>query len=81
MAEVRVAPDRLLVTVALPNARLGDVVLMVTRSTLHVQSLPGRGALNLVYPLPMAAEPGAFVARELNGVLDVVILRVSRRSV
>ena len=81
LAEVRVAKDRLIVTVPMAETRLADAVLFVTRSTMTVRSIPGRGSLQLTYPLPVEAEPGAFVARERNGVWDIAILRVSKKSI
>lgn len=80
VAEVRVAKDRLVVTVPMPHARLADVVLFVAGSTLTLRSVPGRGDTQLSYPLPAEAERGSFVAREVNGVWDIVILRALRTS-
>src|SRR5688572_29788331 len=80
LAEVSIARDRLLVTVAMPGVRLADTVLFVTGSTLTMRSIPGRGNLQLTYPLPARGENGQFVARECNGVWDIAIQRPSLRS-
>ncbi len=80
-AEIRVAADRLFVTVPMAEARLSDSALLVASHQITIRSLPGRGKLNLSYPLPVRADPTAYVARQLNGVLDVVIMRPVRESV
>lgn len=80
LAEVRIAGDRLLVTVPMPGVRLADTVLFVNDKTLTVRSLPGRGNVHLTYPLPARGESGQFVARECNGVWDIAIQRPSLQS-
>jgi hypothetical protein len=80
VAEVRIAADRLFVTIPLPHVALRDSIILVTKSTLQIRSLPGRGDVNLTYPLPVATDVGAFLARELNGVLDIVVMREQARS-
>lgn len=79
-AEVRIARDTIHVTVAMPGVRLSDTVLFVRDATLTVRSIPGRGTLRLAYALPTRIEKGLFVAREVNGVWDIAILRPSLKS-
>ncbi len=80
LAEVRIARDRLLVTLAMPGVRLADTVVLVNDKMLTVRSIPGRGNLHLTYPLPARGESGQFVARECNGVWDIAIQRPSLQS-
>ena len=79
-AEVRIARDQMVVTVCMPGTRLADTILFVNDNRLTVRSLPGRGNLSLDYALPTRAQNGFFVAREVNGVWDISILRPSLKS-
>ena len=71
-AEVRIARDRLILTVSLPDVPLSSSRIRVTPSTVSITRPDG---MDLRFALPARADPSQFVARLRNGVLDIVVLR------
>ena len=77
-ADVRVAPQTMCVTIHLPQLALSTAEIVVTRSSVRFRCRKASKEAEVLVPLPVTAQPGRFVARERNGVFDVLIERGNR---
>lgn len=79
-AEIQISADRLYLTVGLPGLRLPTSLLVVAADRVRLRCVVDGTPLTLEYRLPCTVQPDRYVARELHGVLDVVMERASTPS-